>query len=264
MSMRAFFLHFALIFVAIILLLLLGIGIFSPILNVREIHVARSDGRLDSVLIQQALEPLFGRRMPFVSVEDLPALLMADLPDQHRPAVPDLSTVTISKNYPSSLEVRLTLRPIAYRLSIDTPDQKAPTSVPAGSGSDFMTKDGLYVRYTLHQSSGSSATLPQIHIVDWSVKPSPWKPLLTADFLETMKKAEAELQTQYGQTIKSRTVYVRAREYHLQTQTLSLWFDLKSPLEEQLARYHLFLQTVPPGTAKQYVDLRITGKVIYK
>jgi hypothetical protein len=96
------------------------------------------------------------------------------------------------------------------------------------------------------------------------VKPDPWKPLLTTEFLQNMKTTEDALQSQFGQLIRNRTVFLRAREYHLQTQTAELWFDLKSPIEEQLARYRLFLQSVPPGSAKQYVDLRIPDKLIYK
>jgi hypothetical protein len=262
-SMRAFFFRFALFFIAGLILLLIGIGIFSPVLNVREIHVSRSDMRLDSVLIQQALKPLFGRRMPFLSVEEIPKLLTTELPDAHRSAVPDLLTVTIRKDYPSSLQISLTLRPLAYRLSIESPDQKKPGVVAAGSGADFLTKDGLYVTYTALEA-GSGTLLPQIHIVDLGVKPDPWKPLLTTEFLQNMKTTEDALQSQFGQLIRNRTVFLRAREYHLQTQTAELWFDLKSPIEEQLARYRLFLQSVPPGSAKQYVDLRIPDKLIYK
>lgn len=263
-TLRPFFFRIAVGFVCTLLVVLVCIGLFSPVLNVKEIHVARSDGRLDATLIQEALKPLFGRRMPFLSVEDIPTLLTTELPSAHRSAVPDLSTVTIRKDYPSSLQVSLTLRPIGYRLSIETPDQKNPNpTLPVGSGSDFLTKDGLYVSYTLSQSR-SGAVLPLLRIVDWGVKPSPWKPLLTTAFLDTMKKTEEELQTQFNQTIKSRTIFLRAREYHLQTATIALWFDSRTTPDEQLARYKLFLETVPAGTAKQYVDLRIANKIIYK
>ena len=262
-ALRAFFLRFALLFVCGLLLLIVGIGLFSSVLNVREIRVARSDPRLDTVLIQQALKPLFGRRMPILSVEDIPPMLSTELPSLHRSAVPDLSTVTIRKDYPSALQIKITLRPLAYRLSIETADQKKPVIPQAGSGADFLTADGLYVVYT-SATSGSGASLPQLHIVDWSIKPDPWKPLLATDFLRAMKKTEELLQSQFGQTITKRTIFLRGREYHLQTRTLSLWFDLRSPISDQLQRYALFLKTVPPGGAKEYVDLRIAHKLVYK
>ncbi|UPA22711.1 hypothetical protein K8942_00660 [Candidatus Peribacteria bacterium] len=250
--------------VVAVLILIVCLALFSPILDVREIVVARSDPRLNSVLIQDAIRPLFGRRLPLLSVEEIPSLLTTELPDMHRSAVPDLATVTIRKDYPSSLQIRLTLRPLAYRLSIETTGQTtAPVTPSAASGSDFLTKDGLYVSYTAAQA-GSGTMLPQLTIVDWGVKPDPWKPLVGADVLSAMQKTEAALATDFTQTVRSRTVYLRAREYHLQTESLMLWFDMKSPIEEQLARYRLFLDTVPAGTAKQYVDLRITGKLIYR
>jgi|CXWL01.1.fsa_nt_gi hypothetical protein len=263
LSLRAFFLRFAAIFIAGLILLIIGIAIFSPVLDVRQIRVARTDVRLDTVLIQQALKPLFGRRMPFLSVEEIPPMLTAELPDVHRSAVPDLSTVTILKDYPSSLQIRIMLRPLAYRLSIETLDQKKPTVPQAGSGSDFLTADGLYVVYA-KSVSGSGDLLPLVRLVDWSVKPDPWKPLLASDVLLSMKKTEEALTSQFGQKIRSRIVYLRAREYHLQTQTLALWFDLRSPIVDQLERYDIFLRTVPPGTAKEYVDLRIANKLVYK
>ncbi len=263
-ALRPFFFRIAAVFIGLILILIACLAIFSPILDIRELHVARSDARLDSELIQNALRPLFGRRLPLLSVEEIPPLLTAELPDVHRSAVPDLATVTIRKDYPSSLQIRITLRPLAYRLSIETIGQAQANPPPAaGSGADFLTKDGLFVSYTTAQA-GSGSALPQLRIVDWGVKPDPWKPLVDTEILSAMQKTEAALAADFTQTIRSRTIYLRAREYHLQTQTLALWFDLKNPLEDQLARYRLFLDTVPAGTAKQYVDLRITGKLIYR
>ncbi len=262
-ALRPFFFRITVGVVIALFLLLLGIGIFSSVLNVQEIHVSRSDSRLDTVLIQQALKPLFGRRMPLLSVDEIPAMLTTDLQGLHRSAVPDLLSVTIRKDYPSSLQIRLMLKPLAYRLSIETLGQKQATTVPAGSGADFLTKDGLYVSYTAAQA-GSGVLLPKLRIVDWGVKPDAWKPLIPTDFLLAMQKTEEVLKTQFGQTVRSRTIFLRAREYHLQMPNIELWLDFKAPLEDQLERYQLFLKTVPPGTAKQYVDLRITGKIIYK
>lgn len=263
-ALRPFFFRIVAACVVLMLLLIVCLAVFSSLLDIRELQVARSDPRLDSERIQQALRPLFGRRLPLLSAEEIPPLLTAELPEEHRSAVPDLDTVTIRKDYPSSLHIRLTLRPLAYRLSIKTVGQTTPNPVPAaGSGVDFLTSDGLYVSYTAAQA-GSGNALPQLHIVDWGAKPDPWKPLVGMDILTAMQETEAALVDDFAQTIRSRTIYLRAREYHLQTQTISLWFDLKSPIEEQLARYRLFLDTVPAGTAKQYVDLRISGKLIYR
>jgi hypothetical protein len=59
-------------------------------------------------------------------------------------------------------------------------------------------------------------------------------------------------------------VYLRAREFHLDTPKLSFWFDLRSPLEEQLQRLRTFLTVVKFPEVKNYIDLRLIGKVVYK
>lgn len=260
---RSFMLRFALIFFIGLALLLLCIALFSPVLDVREIRVARNDPRLDTELIQRSLSPLFGRRLPLVHVDELIPMLRTDITDLHRSAVPDLATVTVRKEYPSTLQVRLTLKPLAYRLSIDSPGQAAPAAPAAGSGADFLTTDGMYVTYTATQAASGSA-LPLLHIVDWGVKPNPWRPLVSRELLHEVEKAEAALAERYTQTVTNRTIFLRAREYHLKVGGLTLWLDLRSPLDEQLLRYEVFRNTVPAGTAKQYVDLRVEDKIIYK
>lgn len=262
-ALRVFVLRFALIFVAGFIVLIICIGLFSSVLDVREIRIARNDPRLDTELIQKSLAPMFGRRLPLVNVEEFPALLRAELPDAHRSAVPDLLTVTISKSYPSTLQVRLSLKPLAYRLSIETPGQAAPAAPAAGSGADFLTEDGMYVTYTSTQA-GSGTKLPLLHIVDWGVRPNPWRPLIGRDLLDATEKTEAAIIERFKLPVASRTIFLRAREYHLLVGGLQLWFDLKSPMEEQLMRYEVFRKNVAAGVAKQYVDLRINDKIIYK
>jgi len=39
---------------------------------------------------------------------------------------------------------------------------------------------------------------------------------------------------------------------------------MESPLEDQLERYRLFLQAVGKDVAKEYVDLRLRERVVYK
>lgn len=245
------------------ILLLIGIAMFSPVLNVTQIRVARADPRLDNELIQDALRPLFGQRLPLIEVKTIPPLLTTPLADAGRAAVPDLASVTITKDYPSTLQIKITLRPVAYRLLIQSPDQKAPAPLKEGSGADFLTQDGTYVVYMPTQVPGGGA-LPQLTIVDWGVRPEPWKRLLTSDFLKAISDTKAQLKTQFNIDTTITAVYIRAREYHLQTRNYSLWFDLKSPIADQLRRYSIFLASAPPGSAKQYVDLRVPGKVVYK
>ena len=265
-SIRAVFFQFALFFVVGFVLLGIGLAMFSPILNVREIRVSRSDPRIDVEQIQFALSDLFGEHLLFVSTQQIEDLL--------NKAVPDLKEAAISKQYPSTLQVRLSLDPIIARLQIADPD----TGVVSGSGavtgsgavggqvvegSDFLTSEGLYVVYRDSQVQAGSGTL-ELDIVDWAVKPTPWKQLVSPQLLQAMGKAEDELRKEFGHTIRSRAVYVRAREFHLRTETYTLWFDLRSPLDEQILRYRFFLQFAGKEAAKEYIDLRLTDKVVYK
>jgi hypothetical protein len=130
-------------------------------------------------------------------------------------------------------------------------------------GGEFLTQNGLYVVYEPSQVQTGSGIL-QLHIVDWGARPEPWKQLVDPNMLDLMRGAEAELQTQFGIQTKSRTIFVRAREFHLKTPTYMLWFDTRSPLAEQLQRYRFFLQSVGQGAATQYVDLRLKDKIVYK
>src|SRR3989339_404278 len=95
----------------------------------------------------------------------------------------------------------------------------------------------------------------QVNIVDWGVRPVPWEPLLEPQFLEAMQTAERMLQERFQQKARSRTVYLRAREFHLAIAPYELWFDLRSPMEEQMERYRLFLEHAGAEAARSYVDL---------
>lgn len=242
-----------------IVVLVIGFLIFSPVLHIREVKVMRSDTRIDADLVQRALAPVFGNHLFFLSAQDVEKLL--------RDAVPDLDTVQVAKEYPSSLQLKMTLDPIIARLTIDDPDHKVSGS---GAGiqqakppSDFLTSEGMYVAYFDAQVRTSTGLLA-LRVVDWGVRPVPWKPLIDPLLLQSLREAETALTEQFGHTLRSRTVYLRAQEFHLQTSGLSLWFDLRSPLMEQLDRYRLYLRMAGPSAAREYVDLRLADKIVYK
>lgn len=262
-SLRAVFLQFALFIVIGLVLLGIGLAMFSPILNVREIRVSRSDPRIDVEQIQVALSELFGEHMPFVSAQHVEELLNT--------AVPDLAEADITKQYPSTLQVRITLDPIIAKLRIGEPDQDpgSGSGALAGSGavrpvgSDFLTAEGMYVVYRDSQVQAGSGTL-ELDVVDWAVRPTPWKPLISPELLQAMGQAEEDMRTEFGHEIRSRAVYIRAREFHLQTESYALWFDLRSPLHEQVQRYRLFLQFANREDVNEYIDLRLKDKVVYR
>jgi hypothetical protein len=261
-SLRAIIMQFAVLIVSGLLLLGVGLALFSSILHIRQIRINRNDPRIDTEQIQRTLAPLFGQHLFFTSTQDVVSLL--------KNAVPDMEQAEVAKEYPSTLRLRITLDPIIAALTIENPVQPAAGSgATAGSGqlipegADYLTSKGLYVVYQQSQvQTGSGLTV--LTVVDWGVRPEPWKQLIDPPFVEMMRIAEEQLRTQFALPVRSRIVYIRAREFHLKTPTHSLWFDLRSPVDEQIQRYRMFLQSVGTASAKEYVDLRLKEKIVYK
>ncbi len=247
--------------------MLVGLAFWSPILQLRDIRVGRTDPRIEEELVQSALRPLLGKHMLFLNTQDIAPLLTAALPRVDRSAVPDLLSVTVRKDYPSSLSVRIALDPLIARLAMREPAGQADTAPKTQTGevitSDFLTSKGMYAPY-LPSQVGSGTALPLFTIVDWGARPVPWTTLIEPDFLKTMQDAEKELKDQFSQPVSERQMFIRAREFHLKTPAHELWFDVRSPLAEQLERYRLFLRTVGAPMAKQYVDLRLADRVVYR
>ncbi len=249
--------------VAGVLCIATGIALFSPLFQVRRITIQRSQGRVDVARIQQQTASLLGRRMLFLSSRDVEALV--------KDVVPDLRDVSISKQYPSRLFLRITVQPLIARLQLSAPaGQQASSSsasaqpaqaLPTVVSQDYLTEKGLYVVASV---TGSSSILPVMKVVDWEVRPAPGTSLLSEEFLTKMQDAERILQQEFGQKVTVRTVYLRAKEFHLSIAQGSLWFDGQAPLDQQIARYRIFLQSAGWKQASRYVDLRLQGRVVYR
>lgn len=233
------------------LVVAIGVLLFSPMLQIREIRVSRSDPRVDIEQVQRALAPLFGERLLFVANADILPLITK--------AMPDLKDAEISKSYPSTLALTLHPTDIVAQLTID----ETGTGSTADGLKDYLTEDGMYVRYAPQQVQTDSGLL-LLRLVDWGAKPVPWTPMLAPDFVETMRKTEDILASEFNLKTTQRAVYLRAREFHLQVGALSLWFDMRSSTEEQIERYRLYLKTAEKTPAKSYVDLRLRDKIVYK
>jgi len=240
---------------AVIGLILLGGGLvlFSPIIEVRELRVTRVNARLDIEEVQRVLAPFFGRHLLFLPVREVVQTLEASLAD--------IKHVEIQKQYPSQLIVRIELDPLYAQLTILNPDMEGgETSI--GATIDFLTDQGIYVVAFLPEES---ATLPMMRLVDWGVRPQEGTRLVSPDFLVRMQETERALKEQFGQNVTVRTIILRAQEYHLQTDNgLTVWFDTRVPLEDQLLRYRTFLRSVHIDDVEEYVDLRLADRVIYK
>lgn len=238
-----------------IVLFAAGFLVFSPVLQVREIRIARTDPRIDIEQVQQALSGIFGARMLFLSSQEIEQRIME--------SIPDVSSVSMRKEYPSSIIVNMTLDPIIAKLRIADPDSLELEEDEDFVQYDYVTENGMYVLQTSMQA-GSGAELPLIQIVDWGVRPSPWSTVIEPEILRMMERAEQELREQFGQEVLERTVFLRGREFHLETQDTEIWFDIRSSLAEQLQRFRVFLQAVGLENAPAYIDLRLKDRVIYR
>lgn len=261
--------RFAVLSVSGLFLLCLGLALFSPIMHVKEVRISRSDPRIDAETVQRSLGPLFNRHLFFLSTQEIADLLAS--------SVPDMRGARVTKQYPSTIQIRLSLDPIVARLAIENPGVPVVASgALAGSGadlagsgavqsplSDYLTDEGMYVTYLPSQVESGSGMI-QLRIVDWGVRPEPWKPLVSRSTLDVIRQAEAEIKSQYGLTTSVKALYLRAREFHLQTPRYALWFDFRSPIAEQLERYKLFLDAVGNDVVRTYVDLRLKDKIVYR
>lgn len=226
--------------------------LFSPWTKVQEIRVIRRDPRIDIALIQQALHPLFGRRMLLLGRADVLPLLQTSMPD--------LQDVLVDVSYPSRLIVSVTLDAPIARAQVDEGDYSAQSGALLRS---FLTEKGIYMHYP-PSSVPHAGELPLLRITDWGVRPIPGDRILSPALLAALKKTEELLRRDFGQDVTERLVFLRAREFHLLTAGKWMWFDTRSPPEEYLRRYRLFLQSVQREHAREYVDLRPIDRVVYR
>jgi hypothetical protein len=235
------------------ILAVIGILMFSPIFDVKQIQVRRQDARLDIEEVQEVLKPLFRTRLPFITKNQVFELLA----DQY----PDIRRIEIAKQYPSTLIISAYLDTVAAELKLDEPF--VGSGAVSGSGSHaYVTSDGYAIFTPIALTDGD--TLPKLRITDWGVKPTNRTFLIGPEFLHTIFQARDMLSENFGFTVTDITVFIRAQEFHVRANKVSLWFDLTSPLALQFQRFRDFLKTVPLDQVKEYVDLRISDRVIYK
>lgn len=226
----------------------------------------RTEGRVDIRKVLETLAPLYGKHLLFLSTRDVTARV--------REVVPDALSVSVSKLYPLQMSVRITLAPLVARVQIlasagsRTLVAGSGSDIPAGSGAvlpapntEYLTENGLLISAV---RPSDAEPLPAIRVVDWGVRPIPGSVILPPKFFDRVRRTENALTLEFGQNIRLRTIYLRAREFHLDTPAVSYWFDEKTPIEAQMQRLRTFLKTIKLTEVKNYIDLRLTGRVVYK
>lgn len=232
--------------------------LFAPFFDVREMKVRRQDPRIDPEDIQETLSPLFKQRLILVTRSQVATMLQAEYPEIER--------VEISKDYPSTLSVSVYIEPAIAELKIADDDEAVSGSGSTATGSGtgvfaYVTRKGFFVTSPIRLSGGP---YPLLTITDWGIRPQNRTAFLSPSFLQTIFNARDTLVRDFGLESQSITVFQRAQEFHIKTNKATLWFDLRSPLNVQFQRFREFLKTLSLDQVKEYIDLRIADKIIYK
>ena len=230
----------------------------SPALAVTTMRVRREDQRVDIEELEQLLHPFFGKHLLFLSSNLLERTILS--------ADPEVSTVTVKKNFPHAIEITLSMDPIVADVLVGGPDD-TEENISAASGSGqyrYLTSRGVYLTYSVPLQAAAEGERLTLRVVDWAVKPVHHQRLLDASVLHDIETAQRILRESFGHVTRSVTLYLRAREFHIQTERLALWLDEATPILKQLDHYRQFLRTLPPGSAGQYIDLRLHDRVVYR
>ncbi len=244
--------------ISVCILTTAAILIFAPIFDVRQIHIRRQDPRVDIAEIEQTLAPLFRQRLVLVTKNQVAAMLQNEYPD--------IEQVEVQKNYPSTLDITIVLEPVVASVTIDDPLEGTSTqsgsALSATGAFDYLTRSGYFVMSPIKLVS--SVPIENLHVTDWGIMPQNRTQIIAPSFLKTIFSARDALRTDFGLTVKDIVVFLRAREFHIRTNKVTLWFDLTSPLSVQFQRFREFLKNFPLEQAKEYIDLRIADKIVYK
>ena len=233
---------------------LLALSLFSPLFTVQSISVRRQDARIDVAEIQKLLFPFFGRHLFFLS----PRLLADTVQD----AYPEVASVKTEKRFPHDVRLTLSMDPVVADVFVKAPDATEHTKTASGASVQHsLTSRGIYLEYA---SPEAETKRMRLSIVDWVVKPSHRQQLLSEELLHAMQNAENILTESFGHRVSDITLYVRAQEFHVRTERIMLWFDLATPLVQQVAHYREFLRSLPADAATQYIDLRLHDRVVYR
>lgn len=247
---------------AVVAVIALGaVLLFAPFFDVRTIHIRRQDARIDLEEVQETLSPLFRQRLVLVTKAQVSELLRSQYPDMNR--------LEISKQYPSTLNVTIYTDPIVAMIRID--DSSAadgtgsgelfPMDAPENASWLYVTDRGYFITSPVPLTTDP---LEKLTVTDWGVQPQNRTRFIAPEFLQTVIRARDALRRDFGLTSKEIRIFIRAQEFHIQTEKGALWFEFGSPLSLQFQRFREFLKSVSFEQVKSYVDLRIADKVIYK
>ena len=246
--------------VGVVIVTVSAVLLFAPFFNVRRINIERRDPRIDPGDIQQTLSPLFNQRLVLVTKAQVASMLTGDYPD--------ITSIAIGKQYPSTLSVSITLEPVIAEITMEEASVKQSETqsgaIKTGTGTteySYITSKGTYVTSPIRLTKQK---IERITITDWNMLPQNRTKLITPDVLRTIFLARDTLRRDFGLEPIKIIVYLRAQEFHIKTPKGTLWFDERTDLPMQFQRFREFLKEIPLDQVKEYIDLRIADKIVYK
>ena len=194
---------------------------------------------------------------------------------------PEVSSVKVRRNFPSELQVALFMDPIVANVTMGDPgdtERDYLSATPSSEDSEenspapaekqelyrYVTEKGIYLEYPFPLQPKENEERLTLHIVDWATKPVHRRVLFPPEVYRQIKSTKRILEESFGHTVPFITLYLRAKEFHVQTERVVLWFDLANPITAQIDRYRIFLRNFIPQDAEEYVDLRLHDRVVYR
>ncbi len=168
---------------------------------------------------------------------------------------PEIKEITLTKNYPKTIDVEFAEYPLVANISITT-DVVKKTYVINSVG--YAVKENMQL-----------TTLPTIEMTaDAPVNIG--TPIVEAKKLEYIVNATKYYEDKFGMKVLKTTYKKNAREIRISTEKqFEIWMDIEQPFETQLKKLKKTLIKLDIyKDPLQYIDLRIAGengdKIIYK
>jgi len=234
------------------LIVIFGYGLFfSKYFTITDIYVNEGDIlNTNTIVAEEIKEPInhvLGQNLLFTKTEDLELELLSKYPE--------IETLTVTKNYPNSLEINFAEYPLVANVVNESPNVKK---------SFVINSKGYAIKENVENPS-----LPYITIK--SEEPiNPSTPAIETSKLKYILDTKAYFEDKFGMKIIGMEYKKIARELHLITEkNFTIWLDIQISAEDQLKKLKKGLVKLDIyNEPLQYIDLRIAGgngdKIIYK
>ena len=231
-------------------ILLTAYGIFfSNYFKIKEIIIADEnfENQIIGEQIKENLKSALNKNIFFTKTGELEFSVLKK--------IPELEKVTISKNYPSTIEIEFLKYPLVANIINESSNLKKNYIV---NSIGYATKEDF-----------ENPSLPYIHIK--SDEPiNTKKTVIEQKKLQYILDAAKNFEDKFGMKIKEIIYKPIPKEVHLFTEkNFYIWLDMQIPSENQfrklkkaLAKLDIYKENL------NYIDLRIAGgngdKIIYK